>query len=163
MAGRLEIGDVIDQPQHRLVEIYRRLTANDAHPVVAPALAVLRWSVIFYRQLRRDRAFIRAAALAYASLIALVPMLLLTFGIVRMTGQSETFDIIKAFLFEVLLGNLQPVRDVLEPGVMTVDLGALGLLGVGGLALVSARIYLLVEEAYCDIFDVPVDLSLIHI
>lgn len=151
---------MIEQPQHRLVEIYRRLTANDAHPVVAPVLAVLRWSVIFYRQLRRDRAFIRAAALAYASLIALVPMLLLTFGIVRMTGQSETFDIIKAFLFEVLLGNLQPVRDVLEPGVMTVDLGALGLLGVGGLALVSARIYLLVEEAYCDIFDVPVDRTL---
>lgn len=139
------------------VEAYRRLTANDRHPLVAPALAVVRWTVVFYRQLQSDRAFVRAGAMAYASLIALVPMLLLLFGVVRLTGQDETFELVKRFLFETLLGNMQPVRQVLEPGLLAVDLGALGALGVGSLVVISARIYLLVEKAYCDIFAVPLD------
>lgn len=139
------------------IELYRRLTANDSHPLVAPALAVVRWSVVFYKQLQRDRAFVRAAAMAYASLVALVPMLLLLFGIVRLTGQSDTFQVLQSFLFETLLGNMQPVREVLEPGLLSVDLGALGAVGVLGLVVVSARIYLLVEAAYSDIFDVPLD------
>lgn len=138
-------------------ELYQRLIANDSHPLVAPALAVVRWSVVFYKQLQRDRAFIRAAAMAYASLIALVPMLLLVFGLVRLTGQAESFELVKSFLFETLLGNMQPVRDVLEPGLLSVDLGALGAVGVGGLLLISARIYLLVEKAYSDIFAVSVN------
>lgn len=139
------------------IDRYHRLTDSDAHPLVAPALAVVLWAMIFYKQLERDRAFIRAAALAYASLVALVPMLLLLFGVVRLTGQSGTFEVLEAFLFETLLGNMQPVREVLEPGLLSVDLGALGVVGVAGLVVVSARIYLLVEAAYCDIFDVPID------
>ena len=139
------------------LEMYRRLTANDSHPLVAPALAVVRWSVVFYKQLQHDRAFVRGAAMAYASLIALVPMLLLVFGIIRLTGQDSSFDLVRGFLFETLLGNLQPVREVLEPGLLSVDLRALGGFGIAGLLAVSARIYLLVEKAYSDIFAVALD------
>lgn len=137
--------------------MYQRLTANDSHPLVAPALAIVRWTVVFYKQLQRDRAFIRAAAMAYASLVALVPMLLLVFGIVRLTGRADTFHVLRGFLFETLIGDMTAVREVLEPGLLAVDLGALGVLGVGGLVVVSARIYLLIEKAYSDIFAVPVD------
>ena len=43
------------------------------HPAFGPVTLVVRVSYLFYKELRDDKAFIRAAGMSYASLIALVP------------------------------------------------------------------------------------------
>lgn len=142
---------------------YDRVTASkDRHPLVGPLQAVVRWSIVFYTKLKRDRAFVRAGAMAYATLIALVPFLLLVFGILGATGMLEAnLDTIETVLFGTFLGNIPEVREFLLPGLIKVDLTGLGVVGVVGLLFVASRLMLMIEAAYCDIYGVPVERPLI--
>lgn len=112
---------------------------------------------VFYQELRRDRAFVRAAGMAYASLIALVPMLVLAYGVLGAVGAGEG-DIEVAFgaLLRQVFGEVPGVRNVILPGLREVDLAALGAISVGGLLVVAARLYLMVEQAYCDMLGASV-------
>lgn len=145
-----------DSTRARLFALYRRLTGSEAHPAVAPLLAMIRWGWVFYRKLTLDRAFIRAGAMAYATLIALVPMLLLVFGVVHAVDADTDMALMETVLFESFLGDIPEVRQVLLPGLQAVDLGALGLVGTGAMLFVAANLYLTAERSYCDIFQVPV-------
>lgn len=146
----------------RIFHLYQRLTSGeDMHPLVAPVRAPVRWGLVFYRQLRRDQAFVRAAGMAYITLIALVPGLLLVFGVLGATGLLESnADELETLIFGTFLGNIPEVREVLWPGLMRVDLATLGLVGTLGLIFVVARLFLIVERSYSDIFGVPVERSL---
>ena len=126
-----------------------------------PISAVIRWSWVFYRQLKRDRAFSRSASMSYATLIALVPLLLLLFAVLDTSGLLDRNpETINALVFDTFLGEIPEVRDVLLPGLLSANLGTLGLVGIIGLLFVAARLYLMVERAYCDIFSVPLDRNL---
>lgn len=121
-----------------------------------PAVVLIRWGWVFYRSLQRDMAFIRAAGMAYMTLVALVPMLLLVFGALGAVGGLGETQAVVDTLMGQFLGQVPGVREFLEPGLVAVDLGALGLVATGGLVIVAARLYLMVEKAYNDIFDVPI-------
>ncbi len=138
---------------------YDRVTASqDRHPLVGPLQAVVRWTIVFYNKLKRDRAFVRAGAMAYATLIALVPFLLLVFGILGATGMLEAnLDTIETVLFGTFMGDIPEVREFLLPGLIKVDLTGLGVVGVVGLLFVASRLMLMIEAAYCDIYGVPVE------
>jgi membrane protein len=124
---------------------------------LAPASVVLRWCFVFYKQLRRDRAFIRASGMAYTTLVALVPSLVLVYGVLVATGVGgRDPQAALAALFDQVFGEVPGVRDVLMPGLVSVDLTALGLVSSVALVVVAARLYLMVERAYCDVFGVPV-------
>jgi membrane protein len=143
----------------RLIEVYERLTADESTAPVwfVPARAVYRWALVFYRQLRKDRAFVRAAAMAYTTLIALVPLLLLVFGILFATGTlPRDADAINELLFETFLADIPEVSNLLIPGIVGMDLGALSAIGIGGLVFTASRLYLMVERAYNDVFGVAV-------
>jgi len=140
-------------------ELYRQLTSDDGRwREFALPRAVVRWSVVFYRELERDKAFIRAGGMAYITLIALVPMLLLVFGVLGATGLlAPSREAIERLFFDTFLGDVPGVKDFLLPGLLQVDLATLGIVGVLGLLVVTGRLYLTVEKAYNDIFGAGVD------
>ncbi len=150
------------------MSLYRRLTAgDDKHWALVPVRSTVRWLVFFYQSLKRDHAFIRAAAMTYMTLVAMVPTLMLVFGILHAVGMfSDTggSDLLSgplgSFFSNTLLGGIPEFRDFLLPGLMQVDLGAMGKIGVAVLAVISARLFMLVESAYNEIFGVTIDRSL---
>jgi YihY family inner membrane protein len=140
--------------------LYRQILkwSHAEEAVRLPLRLALRWPWVFYRQLQEDRAFVRAAGMAYATLISLVPTLVIVYAVLSATGLGGA-DPDKALLllFAPIFGELKEVEDFLLPGLQNVSLRALSLTGVATLLIVGARLFLMVERAYCDIFGVPVD------
>ncbi len=137
-----------------LRDIYRRLTPEDVdNPLLAALLAVARWGMVFYLQLERDQAFVRAAQMAYQTLVALVPMLLLIFGLLSATGalpnDPSEFE---SLIFETLIADIPQIREFIMSGVAALDFKALGIIGVVGLIIFAGRLYVMVESAYNHIF-----------
>jgi membrane protein len=146
----------------RLQTLYHRLTsAEGTNPAAAVVVAVIRWCRVFYKQLLQDKAFTQAAGMGYMTLVALVPVLLLLFGLLDVTGalDDSKASLVQSILFEDFLGDIPQVKEVLLPGIQRVDLSTLGLVGVGGLLFISLRLYMLVESAYNDIFGVVINRS----
>lgn len=143
----------LDLTQLRIAILTRQGLPKGLEPLARP----LSWALVYYRALERDQAFVRAAGMAYTTLVALVPLLLLVFGLLDATGiLDRDRPAIEALVFESFLGDIPEVRETLLPGLLDANLGALGLVGIGGLVLVAGRLYLMVERAYCDIFGVAV-------
>jgi len=125
-----------------------------------PVRFVFRVSYLFYKELRDDKAFIRAAGMAYATLIAMVPMLVLVFGVLGAAGvlqdpaeQQAVYDA----LFGAFFGDVKEIREALLPFLSDIDFKALGVASTAALLFVAARLFLMVEQAYSDIFEVEID------
>ncbi|MCB9681951.1 MAG: YihY family inner membrane protein [Alphaproteobacteria bacterium] len=131
------------------------LTQTDVPEWLVPVHKPARWLWVFYRALSRDRVFVQAAGMAYISLVALVPLLLLVFSVLGATGVLEANQpAIEALVFESFLGDIHEVRDILVPGLEAANVGALGIVGVAGLLLMSWRLFVMIEQAYNGIFGV---------
>jgi YihY family inner membrane protein len=151
-ARRLRASERLSQLRLRL------LTRTGLPPWAEPFTHPARYLWVLYRRLQADRAFLRAAGMAYATLVALVPLLLLLFGALGATGVLEhNQEAVESLIFGSFLGDIPEVREFLLPGLLGVDLSAMGLVGIGGLAVVAARLYIQVENAYADIFGAEVD------
>ena len=143
---------------NRLPQLYQRFMAwTGADPMRLPIQVAVHWPWLFYRQLQEDKAFIRAAGMAYATLIALVPMLVLVYAVLGAIGLAKDPEAVNTLLFGTFLGEIPEVRDFLLPGLRDIDLRALSLTGTGVLLLVAGRLFLSVERAYSDIFGVPIN------
>ncbi len=142
---------------HEQISLVRRALLLVEQTPLAPLSVVIRWCFVFYQQLRRDMAFVRASGMAYATLVAMVPSLVLIYGVLVATGAGGN-DPEQALttLFDQVFGEVPGVRDVLIPGLVSVDLAALGIVSTVAVIAVAARLYLMVEKAYCDVFQVPV-------
>ncbi len=140
--------------ERRLDQIHHRLLTRTGLPAWAePLTTPARYLWVLYRRMQRDKAFLRAAGMGYATLVALVPLLMLLFGALEAVGVLQRNPAaIEALIFGTLLGDIPEVSAFLVPGLMAVDLGAMGLIGIGGLGLVAMRLYIQVENAYNDIF-----------
>ncbi|MBW1880870.1 MAG: YihY family inner membrane protein, partial [Deltaproteobacteria bacterium] len=139
--------------------LYHQLTSSEGgRPGLAIPRAVVRWAVLFYRQMEADKAFIRAGGMTYITLVALVPVLVLIFGVLHATGLLEpNQEAVEQLLTATFLSEIPEVTEFLLPGLMGIDLAALGIVGVIVLLIVSSRLYLMVERAYNDIFGAYVD------
>lgn len=130
------------------------------HPAFGPVTLVVRVSYLFYKELRDDKAFIRAAGMSYASLIALVPLLVLVFGVLGSLGMLQTDAeqqaVYDAF-FGAFFGDVDEIRQALVPFMERIDFRALGASATVALLFVAARLFLMVEQAYSDIFEVKID------
>lgn len=116
----------------------------------------LRWGWIYLRALRRHRVSVTAAGLAYTTLVALVPLLLLVFGGLHATGVLERESAqITAFVSASFLGRIPEVRNTLLPGLLDANLRPVGLIGIVGLASVAWSMYVQSEFAYNTIFGAP--------
>ncbi len=124
---------------------------------VQPFVTFLRWAWVFYLELWRDRAFVRAAGMSYTTLVAIVPLLVIVLGVLSATGSmGNDPEYTAALLLDRLIGEVPQVRDVLLHGLLQIDLSAVGIVALGGLLFIAARLYLSVEKAYCDFFGVLV-------
>jgi len=139
-------------------DLYRRLTPDEVHhPLLVPLLATGRWAMVFYLQLSKDQAFVRAAQMAYQTLIALVPMLLLIFGLLGATGiVAQDREALESLIFETFIADIPQVRDFIMRGIGDLDLTALGIIGVAGLIIFAGRLFLMVEASYNHIFGTRV-------
>ena len=145
----------------RLVRLYGQLTAPEEHGRMAiPAWvrAPFRWGVVFYRELERDRAFERAASLAYGTILGLVPLLMLLVSLIKLAGFWQTDGkVVESFIFGSVLGDIPQVKNMLLPALQTASLGGIGVIGTVGWLYVAFRMYLVMERTFCDIFRVPVE------
>jgi YihY family inner membrane protein len=124
---------------------------------IEPMITAVRWLWVFYLELWRDRAFVRAAGMSYTTLVALVPLLVIVLGVLSATGSlGEDAAFTAALLVDRLFGEVPQVGDVLLKGVLAVDLSTLGAVALAGLLVVAARLFLTVERAYSDFFGVVV-------
>lgn len=147
-----------------LKALYHRVTSDEtSHPAIVPIRAAIRWISVFYLQLHWDRAFVRSAAMAYTTLIAFVPLLLLIFGALSAAGvMPQDQENIEHILFKTFLGDIPGVRGFLMPGLLAMDLKALSVLGIGGLLFIAARLFLMVERAYNDIFGCKIRRKMVY-
>jgi membrane protein len=143
----------------RLHHHYERLLlGGDLPPFARPLTPIARLAWVLYHRLLRDKAFLRAAGMAYNTLVALVPLLMLVFGVLGLVGALEQDPAaLEDLIFGSFLGNIPEVKAFLLPGLVGVDLSAMGLVGVGGLLVVALRLYAQVEHAYNEIFGAVLD------
>lgn len=144
-----------------LSDLYDRLTPDEGHhPALLPLLAVGRWGLVFYQQLAKDQAFLRAQAMAYLTLIALVPVLLLVFGLLGLTGLLQRDrEALERLIFDTFIADIPEVRTFIMRGIGDLDLTALGIIGVAGMVIFAGRLFLEVEHAYNHVFGTKVNRS----
>ncbi|MFZ5476874.1 MAG: YihY/virulence factor BrkB family protein [Myxococcota bacterium] len=113
-------------------------------------------TAIVARELTRDQVHVRAATLAYWSLVAVVPMLLLVAAVVEGLG-AESAGPVRALIYNTLLaGSVRDVGTTLDGWLAEVDMRSLGLAGLAGVGFTASRIYFSVEEAYNHLWNVRV-------
>ena len=96
----------VAKPLARLRELLAVLTWGEPrHPAQAVLRGIARWTFVFARQLGRDRAVERASSMTYVTLVALVPLRVLLFGVL---GASGVLEGNQEFLGQVVL-DLMPV------------------------------------------------------
>lgn len=128
-----------------------------------PVGLVLRIGWLFYKELQDDKAFVRAAGMAYATLMALVPSLVLVFGILGTTGvlqDAKDQELVYDALFGTFFGDIVEIREALTPFLSNIDFKAIGAASTIVLLVVAGRLFLMVERAYSDIFEVRVNRNL---
>ncbi|MFT7520140.1 MAG: membrane protein [Kiritimatiellia bacterium] len=138
--------------------LYQQLVPDDGGlAALRPVIGVIRWSVVFYRQLEVDRAFIRSSAMAYTTLVTMVPLFLLVFGLLSATGVvHKDQQAIEQLIFDTVIADLPQVRNFIMRGVGDLDLTALGIIGVASLVIFAGRLFIMVEQAYNQIFGTRV-------
>lgn len=141
----------------------RLLKPLQHNPAYSTIRLVVRVAYLFYKELRDDKAFVQAAGMAYATLMALVPLLVLVFGVLGTVGmlQSEAEQqAVYDAIFGTFFGDVAEIREALTPFLRQIDFRALGAGATLALLVVAARLFLMVEQAYSDIFEVRVDRNL---
>jgi YihY family inner membrane protein len=146
----------VRQAWERLNRLYDRVVGPDdpRRLLPAPVRAAGRWIKVFYGELEHQRAFDKAAALSYGSLVSLVPLLGLVFISLRLVGADER--VVENMLFKTVLGDIPSMREALLPGLQRLDLNAIGLVGALGWLYIAVRIYMTMEDTYSHVFHVRV-------
>lgn len=135
-----------------LDRFYRRLTL----------LRLPRWLhafllglVMVARKMSADHVHVRAASLAYWSLVALVPVLVLAAVVLQALGMTATP--IRDVMFQTLLaGAVSEVGDTLDQIVENLDFRGLGIAGLLGVLWTGSRIFFQAEDAYNHLWGVEV-------
>ncbi len=139
----------------RLERAYLRLVRR---PDLDPRL---RTSLTFVAALVREtlaaRLESRAAMLAYWTLVAMVPVLVvLAAAMTPVGGTSAVRDLLYN---SFLAGPVRSVGDQLDTWLTQVDFGSLGAAGLVALVFTASRIYMSVEDAYNALWKVSVSRS----
>lgn len=129
----------------RAERLYRAMVADARTP---PWLArALKLAAVTARELARDQVPVRAATLAYWTLVALVPLMVVMAGVLRLAGVQ--YEGMQALGWRVVLaGSVTPVGQALDELVAQVDLAKLSVVGLVVVLWAGSRIYFSVEAAY---------------
>ncbi len=140
--------------------LYQRVVGRPTTP--RPVRRVLMTIALYVREVARDQVHVRAATLAYWSLVAIVPVLLLAAAVLQPLG-PEVSAPIRDLLFNALLaGAVRNVGATVDGWLAQVDVAGLGIIGIIVVTFTASRIYFSVEEAYNLVWNVRSKRSLIR-
>lgn len=144
----------------RLDQLYRHVVRR---PTTPPLMRrALMTGALLAREVVRDHVHVRAATLAYWSLVAIVPALLLAAAVLQPLG-PEAGAPIRELLFNALLaGAVRNVGTTVDGWLSQVDVASLGIIGIIAVVFTASRIYFSVEEAYNALWNVRSKRSLIR-
>jgi membrane protein len=119
---------------------------------------------VIWRSAMRDRLAVRASMLAYWTTVAMVPLFLLAFALMRPLGLTEeTEGTVRAFLLRTIVaGSTDELTGLLSTVFESANFATMGLLGVIGVMGFGMQLYFKVERAYSDIFGVRIRRSLLQ-
>ena len=143
----------------RLHVIYRRWAENpEPDSLTRWLLGAVHSVSALGREAVRDRLHVRAATLAYWTLVAVVPLLIVALALLGPLGLvEETQELVRNLLYSSMLaGSVSEVGDFFDQQLSSVKLETLGVIGFVAVLFTASRIYFSVESVYNDIFGVRV-------
>ena len=143
----------------RVDALYQRFVRAASTP--PPARRALKIAAILVREITRDQVHVRAATLAYWSLVAIVPTLLLAAAVLQPLGPAVGGPIRELLFSALLAGAVRNVGPTVDGWLAQVDVARLGIVGVVAVAFTASRIYFSVEEAYNRLWNVRMRRSLV--
>lgn len=130
----------------RVDALYRRLLTQVAGRR-AWRRAVL-FAAVLVRETLRDQVHVRAATLAYWSLVTIVPVLIVTVAVLAPLTPPGSVPFHELILSTMLASPVQNVGASVSQWLNEIDLARLGVIGTIGVAFAGSRIYFQVEDAY---------------
>lgn len=111
-----------------------------------------------YRSWRAHRTIRLGASLAYYGLFAVVPLLAISLAVAGLVIDERDVEEVLASLFGNIVDGdgTQFATQVTDSLSSTVDLGAIGLFGVGSLLLTASLVFVALQDAFDTIWEVPV-------
>lgn len=113
--------------------------------------AFLRWQFILWQKFNDDLVPLRASALTYTTLLAIVPCFALIFSVLKGLGAHETLE--PLIVERVAAGSAELVHQILSY-IENTNLKTLGCLGVGGLVITVVATLSTIEAAFNVIWSV---------
>lgn len=134
----------------------RKLSAAEAFRNLAQVLEEPRTWQLVRRKLSQERLLMRASALAYDSLLAIVPFLAVSLGSVGVLGGRETLiELLRELAQYYVPSAAGPAVEHSLDLAATLDFHAIGLFGIAALLPVVFALVDAVEHALADIFVMP--------
>jgi membrane protein len=133
-----------------------RVTLDRYPRLIRVGVYLGRLGVQLWRKLLRDECLDRAAALAYTTVLALVPMLAVMFLVFRMSASfAPAEDAVRQFLFQSLLANsITQAVGYLNTFLTNVGRGAVGITGTAMLIFSATWLFITIETTLNRIFHV---------
>lgn len=111
---------------------------------------------LLLRKLHKERVLVRASALSYDSLLALVPLFAVSMGSVGVLGGRATLsDLLREMASYYVPSSAGPAVEHMIGLAETLDLHAIGLFGLLALLPVVFALVDSVEHALADVFGMP--------
>ncbi|MGD8440821.1 MAG: YihY family inner membrane protein [Holophagae bacterium] len=137
-----------------LREDLTRLDVSDLPPWRRGAVRLAQFVILLWDQLRRDKLIIRASGLAYASLLATVPLIAVVFALLSAFG---ALDDLKQRVQDVLFSYFLPAQHAEIAAMLdtfTMNAAKLGFFGFAFLLVAAVLVLDSVESNFNDIYHV---------
>jgi membrane protein len=153
--------------QNRALDFIEERTADSRTlgPAVRRTRSFIQFVYLVGRGFTLNRCPLRAAALCYTTLLALVPVLAVAFvfakGLLKESAVTAVPEFLDTFVarvapqLELSAAGRQQVVDQLQSFIGNIDAGALGVIGMIALVFVAIRLLMTVEQTFNDIWGVP--------
>lgn len=123
--------------------------------------AVIAFIHIFYREMMRDKVFMRASAVAYTSMLSLIPLVVVGGSLILVFNRSLSLDeLIKLLQEHVIPVAGDSISSFLSESLQrTLDLGT-GPVGAVALLVTSVMLFIQIEDIINDIWQIGKSRSL---
>lgn len=142
----------------------RTVESRTLGPAVRRTRSFVQFVYLVVRGFRANRCPLRAAALCYTTLLALIPLLAVAFvfakGFLKESTTTAVPQLLDLFVtkvapqLELSAAGRQQVVDQIQSFIGNIDAGTLGTLGTVALIIVAIRLLMTVEETFNDIWGV---------
>lgn len=134
---------------------YARIWSDQPGPMPLPLRRVLRLVICTIREIRHGDLTLRAMSLVYTTLLALVPLLALSFSLFKGLGIHNQIEPMLLNLLEPLGSEAPRITETLLGFVDNVKIGVLGSIGVALLFYTVLAMIQKVEAAFNHIWHIP--------